>query len=189
MSSPVDLLSELRNSSLLRLVIVGFLALLLRIPIGMVNGLVQERQLRRDEAVEGVTSKWGRAQELTGPVLVVPYTYRWLESAAKGKAPAPSYEAVRHVVLVPERLEIRGDVTSEERQRGIFTVPVYRSKLELSGEIRVPLINLGREPFTVSRGMRIAQLVIAPVARVAWEEVAELPATARAAGGFGHSGV
>ena len=57
------------------------------------------------------------------------------------------------------------------------------------GEIRVPLINLGREAFVVSRGMRIAQLVIAPVVRVAWEEVEELPATVRAAGGFGHSGV
>jgi dUTP pyrophosphatase len=56
------------------------------------------------------------------------------------------------------------------------------------GEIRVPLINLGREAFVVSRGMRIAQLVVAPVARVAWEEVADLPATARAGGGFGHSG-
>lgn len=57
------------------------------------------------------------------------------------------------------------------------------------GEIRVPLINLGREAFVVSRGMRIAQFVIAPVARVAWQEVAELPATVRAAGGFGHSGM
>jgi dUTP pyrophosphatase len=57
------------------------------------------------------------------------------------------------------------------------------------GEIRVPLINLGREPFVVSRGMRIAQLVIAPVARITWEEVGELPATTRAGGGFGHSGV
>ena len=57
------------------------------------------------------------------------------------------------------------------------------------GEIRVPVINLGRETFRVSRGMRIAQLVVAPVARVAWEEVSELPSTARAGGGFGHSGV
>jgi dUTP pyrophosphatase len=57
------------------------------------------------------------------------------------------------------------------------------------GEIRVPLINLGREPFRVSRGMRIAQLVVAPVMRVAWTEVPELPVTARARGGFGHSGV
>jgi dUTP pyrophosphatase len=57
------------------------------------------------------------------------------------------------------------------------------------GEIRVPLINLGREPFHVSRGMRIAQLVVAPVARVTWDEVAELPATERGPRGFGHSGV
>lgn len=56
------------------------------------------------------------------------------------------------------------------------------------GEIRVPLINLGRAPFVVTRGMRIAQLVVAPVARVTWDEVAELPTTARAGGGFGHSG-
>jgi dUTP diphosphatase len=56
------------------------------------------------------------------------------------------------------------------------------------GEIRVPLINLGRAPFVVSRGMRIAQLIVAPVVRVTWEEVAELPVTGRAAGGFGHSG-
>ncbi|HEY2907365.1 MAG TPA: dUTP diphosphatase [Vicinamibacterales bacterium] len=57
------------------------------------------------------------------------------------------------------------------------------------GEIRVPLINLGREPFTVTRGMRIAQMIVAPVSRVAWDEVPDLAETARAKGGFGHSGV
>jgi len=57
------------------------------------------------------------------------------------------------------------------------------------GEIRVPVINLGRETFIVTRGMRIAQLVVAPVVRVAWDEVAELPTTERAERGFGHSGV
>jgi len=56
------------------------------------------------------------------------------------------------------------------------------------GEIRVPLINLGREAFVVSRGMRIAQLVVAPVMRITWEEVTELSATNRGRGGFGHSG-
>jgi len=57
------------------------------------------------------------------------------------------------------------------------------------GEIRVPLINLGRAPFVVARGMRIAQLVVGPVVRVTWDEVAELPTTGRGTGGFGHSGV
>lgn len=57
------------------------------------------------------------------------------------------------------------------------------------GEIRVPLINLGRVAFTITRGMRIAQLVVAPVAHVTWTEVAQLPPTGRAGGGFGHSGL
>jgi dUTP pyrophosphatase len=56
------------------------------------------------------------------------------------------------------------------------------------GEVGVILANLGDAPFVVTRGMRIAQLVVAPVARVAWDELAELPATLRGAGGFGSTG-
>lgn len=56
------------------------------------------------------------------------------------------------------------------------------------GEVKVPLINLGRAPFVVEPGMRIAQMVIAPVARVRVVEVEGLDATARGAGGFGSTG-
>jgi dUTP pyrophosphatase len=57
------------------------------------------------------------------------------------------------------------------------------------GEIQVILINLGQEPFLIQRGDRIAQLVVAPVTRVAWQEVASLDETIRGEGGFGHTGV
>ena len=56
------------------------------------------------------------------------------------------------------------------------------------GEVMVPLINLGREPFQVTRGMRIAQMVIAPVPRVEIVETRELDETERGGGGFGHTG-
>lgn len=56
------------------------------------------------------------------------------------------------------------------------------------GEVRVGLVNLGQEPFTVRRGDRIAQLVVAPVTRVGWELVPELDPTAREGGGFGSTG-
>ena len=56
------------------------------------------------------------------------------------------------------------------------------------GEVMVALVNLGPVSFVVERGMRIAQLLVAPVPRVAWAEVDELPSTARGAGGFGHTG-
>ena len=57
------------------------------------------------------------------------------------------------------------------------------------GEVAVLLINHGREPFAVTRGMRIAQLVVAPVATARWHKVAALPDTARGAGGFGSTGL
>jgi dUTP pyrophosphatase len=56
------------------------------------------------------------------------------------------------------------------------------------GEIQVILLNTGREPFTVKRGDRIAQLVIAPIASAEWQEVEDLDSTVRGSGGFGHSG-
>lgn len=56
------------------------------------------------------------------------------------------------------------------------------------GEVGVILANLGSEPFTVRRGDRIAQMVIAPVTRGAFEEVESLDDTARGAGGFGSTG-
>ncbi|NUJ80384.1 dUTP diphosphatase [Methylocystis sp. FS] len=57
------------------------------------------------------------------------------------------------------------------------------------GEIKTLLINLGGQPFEIVRGMRIAQLVIAPVAHVTLEEVDDLDATTRGAGGFGSTGL
>ena len=56
------------------------------------------------------------------------------------------------------------------------------------GPVGVILANFGQEAFTVSRGDRIAQMVIAPVARVRFESADELPATQRSAGGFGSTG-
>ena len=57
------------------------------------------------------------------------------------------------------------------------------------GEIRVNLINHGREPFTVRRGERIAQMVIAPVVQAVWEPAETLEETERGEGGFGSTGV
>lgn len=56
------------------------------------------------------------------------------------------------------------------------------------GEIKVILINLGSEPVDIQRGDRIAQLVVAPVLRVSWDEKPSLDHTRRGEGGFGHTG-
>ena len=57
------------------------------------------------------------------------------------------------------------------------------------GEVKVILANLGEEPFVIERGMRIAQMVIAPVTQVAVREATQASETTRGAGGFGSTGV
>ena len=57
------------------------------------------------------------------------------------------------------------------------------------GEVKVILANLGSEPVTIERGMRIAQIVFAPVTQVAWQPAADLDETTRGSGGFGSTGV
>jgi dUTP pyrophosphatase len=56
------------------------------------------------------------------------------------------------------------------------------------GELKILLVNLGEEPFTIRRGERIAQMIVAPVTRATWTVVEMLPETSRGAGGFGSTG-
>ena len=103
------------------------------------------------------------------------------------------------IILVPTGLEVAIPVGFEGQVRPRSGLAVQHGislantpatiDSDYRGEIRVPLINHGRDAFRISRGMRIAQFVVAPVVRVEWEEAAELPSTDRARGGFGHSGV
>ena len=59
---------------------------------------------------------------------------------------------------------------------------------DFRGELQVIVLNAGEAPFTIERGMRIAQAVVSPVVRAVWREVDALPETARGAGGFGSTG-
>ncbi len=76
--------------------------------------------------------------------------------------------ALRHGIVVPNA---PGTIDSDYR-----------------GEVKVIVMNAGSEPFVIKRGDRIAQLVVSPVVRAEWVEVASLDDTVRGAGGFGHSG-
>jgi inner membrane protein len=125
-------LSWLGSSQLLRLLLLGILVLLLLIPIARISDVIRERAGRRDEAIAEVTSKWGLAQSVTGPVLIVPYTRRWMETSAEGKKLERS--ELRRAHFLADALELRGRVEASERARGIFAVPVYRLALDVSGE-------------------------------------------------------
>lgn len=130
------LMSAIQGSQMLRLLLIGFLVLLLLIPAAMIGGLVSERRSTRSGAVDEVTAKWGRRQVVIGPALVIPYAHRWTEVGKNGQQVVRS--ETRRLTVLPETLAVRGEIETEVRHRGIFSVPVYRLRLEVSGRFAKP---------------------------------------------------
>ena len=121
-----------------------------------------------------------------------------LDLVAAHPADAPLTLAPMGRALVPPGLVIQLDPGYEAQVRprsglafrhGITVLNAPGTvDADYRGEVQVLLVNLGQEPFTITRGMRIAQMVVAPVTTVALVEVDEVDDTGRSAGGFGSTG-
>ncbi len=127
-----------RHAITIKLLGVLFLVLILLIPLGMIGSILRERWNRRNEAVSGITSTWGSEQTITGPVLIVPFQYRyktWQERTVDGKVEKVEVEktAVANAYFLPDDLTIGGSVTPKILHRGIYDAVVYSSSLEISG--------------------------------------------------------
>ena len=94
-------------------------------------------------------------------------------------------------VAIPEGYEIQVRPRSGLAAKNGITVLNSPGTIDgdYRGEIKVILINHSAEPFSIERGLRIAQMVVAPVTRIAWDEQTTLDDTARGIGGFGSTGV
>ena len=108
---------------------VGFLALLMLIPLLCVQDLIREREGLESQARLKIAERWGGSQMIGGPMLVVPVRTR-LQSD-KGWISADEFR-----YLLPERLTIKGRLESGIRQYGIYSTPIYTVGLEFSGQFR-----------------------------------------------------
>ena len=93
-------------------------------------------------------------------------------------------------VAIPEGWEIQIRPRSGLAFKHGVTLPNTPATIDSDyrGELKVALVNLGTEPFTITRGMRIGQLIIAQVPPAGFVEVTELPPSGRGSGGFGSTG-
>jgi inner membrane protein len=121
--------------------IIGALALLLLIPADFVQNLIKEREARQKEAFTEVSSKWANRQNISGPVLVIPYT-----KAAKDNNGLP-VTIKSCAYFLPDRLSIESSVRPEKRYRGIYEVMLYSSSIKLNGSFSsLPLQKLNLTP-------------------------------------------
>ncbi len=109
---------------------VAFLVLILLIPASMVESLIHERQYRSADAITEVSSIWGKAQTLSGPIISIPYKKNYINEKKE------IYEKIEFAHFLPEKLNINCLVEPEKRHRGIYEVVVYTTTLEFTGSFK-----------------------------------------------------
>jgi inner membrane protein len=133
-----------KNAITIKVFIIGFLVLILMIPMEMIRSVMTERKSRQNEAFREVSSKWGSEQIIAGPVLTVPYTrYDINDKNERINVRQEKY------FLLPGQLDIKAEMIPETRSRGIFRVVVYRSVIQLTGNFRIPELETGNSQIDV----------------------------------------
>src|SRR5678809_785858 len=107
--------------------LIGVIALLLLIPAYFVQDLIQEREARQKEAYTEVSTKWADRQNISGPVLVIPYT------AASTDASGKPIMIKSLAYFLPDQLTITSRVTPVKKYRGIYQVMLYSAVIDLAG--------------------------------------------------------
>lgn len=116
------------QSSLTKVIVLGLLTLLAALPLAHISGLISERGQSRQQAAHELAVRHAGPQVLTGPMLVIPYTERWVEDQQdeKGLVKARIARSKQRVHIVfPERSDLKGTLKAQERYLGIFNVLFY----------------------------------------------------------------
>ncbi|HQW81209.1 MAG: cell envelope integrity protein CreD [Rhodanobacteraceae bacterium] len=146
---------QFHRSATLKLLVIGFLALLMAIPLSMLDGLRHERQERRSEAEQALATSYGDAQWVGAPLLRVPVEVR--ETRRDGVIVPRRYWRYQ----MPDRVDADAVLSVERRRRGIFELPVYQAEVTLAVTFAHP-----REMFAAGDGdvqWALAELVFGVV--------------------------
>jgi inner membrane protein len=126
-----------------KVAVIGLLALALLVPVLMIQGLVSERQARRNEALAGIAEGWGKRQIVSGPYLAIPYERHWTvvrREMVDGKLRETRNDrSESHVLRLPaSRVEWTVSADTSEKARGIYKARLYQARLEAQVAIDVP---------------------------------------------------
>ncbi len=135
-STPKRFLS--RYSILFKLAVIGFLVLVMLIPLSMVESQLRDRLERHKDAIQEINGTWGTEQDIIGPILKVPYVLRTKTIQQKeidGKMQPVEVEktSIDYAFFLPRNLEISGKIEPKKLHRGIYDAVVYQTRCEFSG--------------------------------------------------------
>jgi len=121
----------------LKIILLTIGGLFLLVPLEMIKSIIRERQQNSEKVRQEIALQWAGRQNVTGPVLNIPV------KIIPGNDKAAPYKILYHIM--PETLDISGEVNTEKRHRSIYEAVVYNSELILKGEFRIPEINTEQE--------------------------------------------
>ncbi|MGH8416615.1 MAG: cell envelope integrity protein CreD [Pseudomonas sp.] len=129
-----------KGMSLYKLGMIGLLILLLMIPLLMINGIIQDRQTRRDAVIEDIARSSSYSQQISGPMLIVPYRKKIQVSRldASQQRYEETVEERGRLYFLPEQFEFNGDVKTEVRARGIYEARLFHADNKISGQFVLP---------------------------------------------------
>lgn len=131
----------LKTSITSRMLMIGFLTLVLLIPLFFIQELIKERSYRQTEAIEEINNQWGKEVLMYGPILKVPYRV-FKEKTVTDKKTKKSYveliKEIRIAYFFPENININSNINPETKKRGIYTTAVYNSDIKMSGTFVKP---------------------------------------------------
>ncbi|MFY7665147.1 cell envelope integrity protein CreD [Flavobacterium sp.] len=126
---------SLKNNVYFKITTIIIIVLLLLVPTAMVHNLIQEREQTQNQAIEEVSSKWAGAQTLVAPVLSIPYI-KYVRETSKKDTTEKIVAVKDYIHILPDNLEITGTINPEKRNRGIYDIVVYNSKVEITGTFK-----------------------------------------------------
>ena len=139
--TPNKFIHWLKNSITARMFMVGFLTLILLIPLFFVQNLIDERAQRQQEVVAEINEKWGEEVLIYGPVLKIPYTTEVKKTVQnrETKTFETQIEEQEHIAyFFPENLELTTQVNPEIKNRSIYKTTVYNSETHFEGQFAIP---------------------------------------------------
>ncbi len=127
-------MENLKYNIYLKLGIIFFIGTILLASTSLIQEMVHERENLKYSAISEVSSKWGNAQTISGPFISIPY-FRYEKQIQEDKS-VKILKFKEYVHILPESLNIKGDIKPEQRKRGIYEIIVYNSDLEINGEFK-----------------------------------------------------
>ena len=131
----------IKTSTSLRMLIIGFLILILLIPLAYVKDLIRERKQLQKQVVSEINKSWGEEITLYGPILKIPY-FTYYEStvtdAKTKKVQTIREKETKYAYFFPNELNVSGNIDTELKKRGIYSASVYNSKIEIKGDFTQP---------------------------------------------------